>query len=74
MTQLSREVEQCCVCVRQMDAVGGSADLELCDHIISFINAALTSPEAQSNLPLRKRFVNALLDRGLRTSQSLYIA
>jgi hypothetical protein len=52
-----------CLCP-QVDAAGRGADFELCDHIISFMNAALTSPEAQANLPLRKRFTNALLDKG----------
>lgn len=49
----------------QVDKADGGADFELCDHIISFLNAALTSPEAQANLPLRKRFINALLDKGV---------
>ena len=52
-----------CLCP-QVDAAGRGADFELCDHIISFMNAALTSPEAQANLPLRKRFTSALLDKG----------
>ncbi len=52
-------------CGLQVDRAGSGADFELCDHIISFINAALTSPEAQSDLALLKRFTNALLDKGL---------
>ncbi|BDA46913.1 probable formin-like protein 13 at C-terminar half [Coccomyxa sp. Obi] len=53
------------IALLKVDVAGSGADFELCDHIISFINAALTSPEAQSDLPLRKRFTNALLDKGL---------
>jgi hypothetical protein len=32
--------------------------------VISFINAAVKSPEADSNAQLRKRFINSLLSKG----------
>ena len=41
-----------------------TADMDLADHLLSFLNAALSSPEAQHALPLRKAFVNELLDLG----------
>ena len=39
-----------------------AADMDLADHMLSFLNAALSSPEAQ--LPLRRTFVHTLLDLG----------
>ncbi len=41
-----------------------TADMDLADHLLSFLNAALSSPEAQHALPLRKAFVLVLLDLG----------
>ena len=49
----------------QVDAAA-CAGIELCDHVLSLLNAALASPEAQQHLPLRKRFVGRLLDKGAR--------
>jgi hypothetical protein len=56
--------------VPQVDAAAG-ADIELCDHVLSLLNAALASPEAQQHLPLRKRFVASLLDKGARPTLAL---
>lgn len=41
-----------------------TADMDLADHLLSFLNVALSSPEAQHALPLCKAFVHALLDLG----------
>ena len=41
-----------------------TADMDLADHLLSFLKAALSSPEAQHALPLRKAFVLVLLDLG----------
>ncbi len=41
-----------------------TVDTELADHTISFLNAVLSSLEAQHALPLRLAFVHALLDLG----------
>ena len=44
--------------------VRAMVDMELADHLLSFLNTALSSPEAQHVLPLRKCFVDNLLDLG----------
>ena len=41
-----------------------TADMDLADHVLSFLNVALSSPEAQHALALRKAFVLTLLDLG----------
>ena len=41
-----------------------TADMELADHLLSFLNAALSSPEAEHAVSLRKAFVHSLLDHG----------
>lgn len=41
-----------------------TADMELADHLLSFLNAALSSPEAEHAVSLRKAFVHTLLDLG----------
>lgn len=51
------------VCM-QIDARRG-ADFELCDHVISFMNVVLKSPEAEANAQLQKRFVDTLLTKGV---------
>ena len=41
-----------------------TADMELADHLLSFLNAALSSPEAEHAVSLLKAFVHTLLDLG----------
>lgn len=43
--------------------------MELADHLLSFLNAALSSPEAKHALPLRKSLVLTLLDLGATCCQ-----
>lgn len=45
-------------------SVGAVVDMELADHLLSLLNTALSSPEAQHALPLRKCFVDTLLNLG----------
>ena len=49
---------------RMQVSVKVTADMDLADHLLSFLNAALSSSEAQHALPLRKAFVLTLLDLG----------
>ena len=46
-----------------MDKYDG-VDLDLCTHVLSFINLALDSPETAVNAALCKRFTETLLDKG----------
>ena len=50
-----------------------TADMDLADHLLSFLNVALSSPEAQHALPLRKAFVHALLDLGKKSLPITYL-
>ena len=51
-----------------------TADMDLADHVLSFLNVALSSPEAQHALPLRKAFVLTLLDLGQTLPLKLLLA